>query len=131
MLAGLIALIPGTVSIASGGWGLLLAALGNQWVRLGVACLAVYVYADIHGRTSANAARHEASVRAENAVLARDLAIKAQAVDDATRRAADLDKARQANEDKVHELETALAAKPPAAVCMLDADGLKRLRAIR
>lgn len=131
MLAGLIALIPGAASIATGGWGIALAVLSNQWVRLGVVALAVYVYADVHGRSIANAACHEADVRAQNAVIARDLAIRTQAADDAEKRAADLDQAHAADTEKISALNDALSKKPIAAVCKLDTDGLQRLRSIK
>jgi hypothetical protein len=114
------------------GVGKLLGAMVQTRTGVGILVgVAALVAGELHGRHVANTACHEADVRAQDAVLARDLAIKSQAADDAAKRAAELDKAQQDNEGRIHELETALKAKPPPAVCRLDPDGGRRLRSIR
>lgn len=78
----------------------------------------------LHGyRTAADSCEAE-QLRAALAAAQRDLSVSRAAAEDATRRAAILDETLQANQERLDDYETALAARPDAR-CALTGDDLR------
>ena len=95
-----------------------------RWLIAMVVGAAVLAGIWLHGyRTASNACEAE-QLRAELAAARRDLSISQTAAADATRRATILDETLQANQERLDDYETALAARPDAR-CALTGDDLR------
>lgn len=92
-------------------------AAGGGLLLLGAACY-------LAGIGSAQSVCEEAGLRAELAAAKRDLSMSRIAAEDATRRATILNETLQANQERLDDYETALAARPDAR-CALTGDDLR------
>ena len=105
----------------------MIAALASPIVRVLIAmALGAALLAGVwlHGYRTAVASCEADKLRDELAAAKRDLTISRAAAEDATRRATILDETLQANQERLDDYETALAARPDAR-CALTGDDLR------
>lgn len=101
----------------------LLSPIG-RWLAAMALGAAVLAGVWLHGYRSAAGACEADKLRDELAATQRDLSMSRDAAEDATRRATILNETLQANQERLDDYETALAARPDAR-CALTGDDLR------